>query len=93
MTVVCGKCRSPSLAGLCQHLPSAVSQLYLHVPGVLQSKGLYHLTEYGVGACVFMCVCVCVCVCRGITSSMATDVDISPPMSYLLQIPDARDCW
>ena len=91
MTVVCGKCRSPSLAGLCQHLPSAVSQQYLHVPGVLQSEGLYHLTECSVGACVFMCACVCVC--RGKTSSMETDVDISPPMSYLLQIPDARDCW
>ena len=62
MTVVCGKCRSPSLAGLCQHLPSAVSQQYLHVPGLLQCEGLYHPTEYSVGACVFMCAC------RGTTS-------------------------
>ena len=62
MTVVCGKCRSPSLAGLCQHLPSAVSQQHLHVPGLLQSEGLYHPTEYSVGGRVSMCAC------RGTTS-------------------------
>ena len=45
MTVVCCKCRSTSLAGLCQHLPSAVSQQYLHVPGLLQREELSHPTE------------------------------------------------
>ena len=55
MTVVCGKCRSP-LAGLCQHLPSVVSQQYLHVPGLLHSEGLSYPTEYSVGGHVYSCV-------------------------------------
>ena len=63
MTVVCCKCRSTSLAGLCQHLPSAVSQQYLHVPGLLQREGLSHPTELMLhGGCVSMCAC------RGTTS-------------------------
>ena len=72
MTVVFGKYRSPSLVGLCQHLPSAVSQQYLHVPGVLPSEGLYHPTECSVGACVFMCAC------RGTSSTMLTLAHLCP---------------
>ena len=68
MTVVLGKCRSPSLVGLCQHLPSAVSQQYLHVPGVLPREGLYHLTECSVGACVHV-------------GDESNNVDVSPPKS------------
>ena len=72
MTVVCRKRRSPSLAGLCQHLPSAVSQQYLHVRGLLHSEGLFHLTECSVGACVFMCAC------RGTILTMLTLAHLCP---------------
>ena len=92
MTVVCGKCRSPSLAGLCQHLPSAVSQQYLHVRGLLQSEGLYHPTECSVRACVFMCACTCVS--REQYSSMEIVLTLAQlrPTYYKFQTPMNVGC-
>ena len=81
-SVMCG---SPSLAGLCQHLPSAVCQQYLHVPGLLHSEGLSP-TECSVGACVSMCAC------NVHNKFIGNHVDISPPMSYILQTLDTHEC-
>ena len=72
-TVMCGMCGSPCLAGLGQHLPPAVAQQYLHVPGLLQCGGQSLPTECIVVCvcmytcrCVYVCACVCVCVCAWI---------------------------
>ena len=52
-TTLCGGMYGlPSLVGLGQHLPPAVSQQSPHVPGLLQSEVLLTPTE-----CIVKCVC------------------------------------